>query len=106
MDEMETLNILQRIAFDENKPAFQTLLPGPGPRVMLLCLRAGQTLAEHSASFPITVQALSGRALFYDAHVPFEMTAGALLRLEASRPHKVEAQEDTVLLVTMLAAPA
>lgn len=103
---METLNIFEQISFGAAKAAARTLLPGPGPRVMLLCLRAGQIVPEHSAPASITVQALSGRATFYDGEEPFEMTAGALLRLDALRPHRVEAQEDAALLVTILSAPA
>jgi quercetin dioxygenase-like cupin family protein len=105
-EEMETLNLPELISFDEKKPIFRTLFQVSGSRVSILCVRAGQTVPEHSAPGPIVVQALSGRATFYDGVQPFEMSAGALLRLEASRPHRVEAQEDTALLVTIFGAPA
>lgn len=100
---MELINLLENIAFDENKPVLRTVLPGPGPRVMLLCLHAGQTLPEHAASGTITVQALSGWTTFYDGPLPFEMKSGTLLRLEAGRLHALTAHEDSVLLVTVLA---
>ncbi len=103
---MEALNILEHVQFDQQKPVFRTLLPGPGPRVMLLCLSSGQLIPQHSAGTSITVQALSGRATFFDENTPLEMSSGALLRLEAGRPHRVEAQEDSVLLVTIMDAPA
>ena len=102
---MELIKLLENITFDENKPVLRTLLPGPGPRVMLLYLHAGQSLPEHAASDTITVQALSGWTTFYDGPVPFEMKSGTLLRLEAGRPHALIAQEDSVLLVTVLSRP-
>jgi len=100
---MESINVLENIVFDESKPVLRTLLPGPGPRVMLLCLHAGQSLPEHAAPDAITVQALSGWTTFYDGLVPFEMKNGLLIRLEARRPHALTAHEDSALLVTILA---
>lgn len=99
---METLNILERVKFDEQRPVSQALLTGPGPRVMLVCLKAGQKVPEHSVPVKVIVQTLSGRARFYDGPTPFEMSTGALLRLEGGRPHSVEAIEDTVLMATIL----
>ena len=99
---METLNILERVKFDDQRPVSQALLPGPGPRVMLVCLKAGQKVPEHSVPVNVIVQTVSGRARFYDGSAPFEMSAGSLLRLEAGRPHSVEAIENTVLMATIL----
>lgn len=99
---METLNILERVKFDDRRPVSQALLPGPGPKVMLVCLKAGQKVPEHAVPVEVVVQTISGRARFYDGCVPFEMSEGTLLRLEASRPHSVEAIEDTVLMATIL----
>ncbi|MGI8991930.1 MAG: cupin domain-containing protein [Bryobacteraceae bacterium] len=101
---MESLNLLEEVAFDDEKPAFRTLLQGSGSRVMLLCLRAGQIVPEHSAPGPMTIQALSGRATFYDGPAPIEMQAGTLIRLESGR-HRIEGQEDAVLLVTIFGLP-
>ena len=103
---METLNLFEHVHFDKQKPVFRTLLPGPGSRVMLLCLSSGQIIPEHSAATPITVQALSGRATFFDENEACEMAAGALLRLEGGRRHRVEAQDDSVLVVTILESSA
>jgi uncharacterized protein (DUF2249 family) len=100
---MESMNILENIAFNRDKPALRTLLPGPGQRVMLLCLGAGQTLPEHTTSDAVIVQTLSGWTTFYEGPSPFEMTNGMLIRVEAGTPHSLTAHEDSVLLVTILA---
>ena len=99
---METLNILERVKFDDQRPVSQALLAGPGPRVMLVCLKAGQKVPEHAVPVKVIVQTLSGRARFYDGGAPFEMSTGSLIRLDAGRPHAVEALEDTVLMATIL----
>jgi uncharacterized protein (DUF2249 family)/quercetin dioxygenase-like cupin family protein len=99
----ESMNILENVAFNQDKPALRTLLPGPGPRVMLLCLRAGQMLPEHATSDAVIVQALSGWTTFYEGPSPFEMNNGMLIRVEAGTPHSLTARQDSVLLVTVLA---
>ena len=99
---METLNIFEHVQFDKQRPVVRTLLPGPGSRVMLLCLTSGQVIPEHSAKGSITVQALSGRATFFSGDTPFNMSGGALLRLAAGQRHRVEAHDDSILVVTIL----
>ncbi len=103
---METLNILERVKFDSQRPVSQALFQGPGPKVMLVCLKAGQKVPEHAVPVQVIVQTVSGRARFYDGAAPFEMTTGSLLRLDPSRPHAVEAIEDSILMATILSPGA
>ena len=100
---METIDVLDQINFADTKPVIRTLLPGPGPRVVLLCLRAGQGIPEHTAANAITVQALAGRVTFYDGPAEVEIKSGTLLRMEPGQPHALSAVEDSALLVTVLA---
>jgi uncharacterized protein (DUF2249 family) len=73
--------------------------------MVLLCLRAGQLVPQHSTLGIVTVQCINGRATFYDGAEPCEMFSGMLVRLEAGRPHRVEAHEDTALLVIVTKFP-
>jgi uncharacterized protein (DUF2249 family) len=98
---LETLNILEHVKFDEQRPLSQALLTGPGPRVMLICLKAGQKVPEHAVPVKVIVQTVAGRARFYDGSVQVEMSTGSLIRLEAGRPHAVEAIDDTILIATI-----
>jgi len=52
------------------------------------------------------VQLVSGWCTFYDGAAPAEMKAGTLLRLPGGRPHRLEAHDDSVVLVTILDAQA
>lgn len=103
---MQTLNILERVKFDDHRPVSQALFQGAGPKVMLVCLKGGQKVPEHAVPVEVIVQAVSGHATFYDGPIPVDLKAGTLLRLDASRPHAVEAIEDTVLMATILAPAA
>ncbi|MGH9439984.1 MAG: DUF2249 domain-containing protein, partial [Terriglobia bacterium] len=98
--------ILERVKFDSQRPVSQALFQGPGPKVMLVCLKAGQKVPEHAVPVQVIVQTVSGRARFYDGAAPFEMTTGSLLRLDPSRPHAVEAIEDSILMATILSPGA
>jgi uncharacterized protein (DUF2249 family)/quercetin dioxygenase-like cupin family protein len=99
---MQSLDINDLIEFKDRKCNPVVLVNGPDMRLVLLCLRAGQQVPEHSAAGSITVQAITGRATFYDGDEPCELFAGSLVRLDAGRMHRVEAHTDTALLVTMV----
>lgn len=102
---MQQLDINVLIEFNDQKFNAVVLVNKPDTRIVLLCLRAGQQVPEHSAASNITVQAITGRATFYDGKEACEMFAGTLVRLDAGRPHRVEAHTDAALLVTMIKTP-
>jgi uncharacterized protein (DUF2249 family)/quercetin dioxygenase-like cupin family protein len=102
---MQQLDINDLIDFNDQKFNPVVLVNEPDIRLVLLCLRAGQQVPEHSAAGPITVQAITGRVTFYDGNEACEMFAGSLLRLDAGRAHRVEAHTDAALLVTMIKTP-
>ena len=99
---MQPLDVNDFIEFKDQKVNPVVLANEPDMRLLLLCLRAGQQVPEHSAAGSITVQAISGRATFYDGDEPCEMFTGSLVRLEAGRLHRVVAHTDAALLVTMI----
>ncbi len=71
-------------------------------RVVLVSLRAGQALPEHAANGLVTVYSVGGRVLFYEGTECCEMVPGTPIRLAPGRPHRLEAKEDSRLLVTMI----
>jgi uncharacterized protein (DUF2249 family)/quercetin dioxygenase-like cupin family protein len=102
---MQQLDINDTIEFNDQKFNPVVLVNESDLRLVLLCLRAGQQVPEHSAAGSITVQAITGRATFYDGDEACEMFAGTLVCLEAGRAHRVEAHTDTALLVTIIKTP-
>lgn len=99
---MWKLDINDQMDFEDEKFNAVLLVNKPDMRIMLLCVRAGQKVPEHSAAGSITVQGITGRATFYDGEEACEMCAGTLLRIDAGRPHRVEAHTDVALLVTVV----
>ena len=98
---MQILDLHKLIEFNDQRANPKMLVGEPGQRIVLLCLRAGQSLPEHSNQGIVTVQNITGHATFYDGGEPCEMFPGMLVRLAAGRAHRVEAHQDTALLVTI-----
>lgn len=102
---MQKLDLNKLIEFNDQKFNPKVLISEPGQRMVLLCLRAGQQVPEHSTQGIVAVQCLTGHVTFYAEAEPCEMFAGTLVRLEAGRPHRVEAHKDAVLFVTVTKLP-
>jgi quercetin dioxygenase-like cupin family protein len=70
-------------------------------RVVLVTMRAGTELQEHSAPATITVQALAGRFAFVAGEDEREIAPGALVSVESGVRHKVRALADGAFLLTI-----
>ena len=103
---MLQIDIESSIKFDENRPAVHALADSGHARVMLVCLKAGQSLKDHRSASQVIVQFIKGRGLFFADGVPAQAAPGSLILLEANRFHRLEAVEDCVALVIMAPHPA
>jgi uncharacterized protein DUF2249 len=65
-------------------------------------MRASQSLPEHAVNGLVTVYAVSGQVLFYEGGECCEMVPEKLIRLAPGRPHRLEAKQDSRMLVTMI----
>ena len=92
-------NLKELIKYEANTVSRKILINEIGYRMVLLCLRAGQSVPEHANPGTVTVQPILGRVRFYVRSVPYELSAGEVLSVEAGAPHHLEAHEDSVLLV-------
>ncbi len=79
-----------------------TVLSHPDVRVVILTFTAGHLLKEHSAPFPLLMQALDGELLVRAGERETRLTPGAPLRLDAALPHEVEALSDSRLMLTLV----
>jgi quercetin dioxygenase-like cupin family protein len=79
----------------------KTLVKHPDFRVVLIALKAGARMPEHKADQCITIQALSGRLRLHLRERTLELPAGALLALEQTVLHDVEALEESVFLLSL-----
>lgn len=63
-----------------------------------------QGLTEHTAARPVIVQVLSGRLRFTVDDEDVSVVPGAWIHMSAGTPHSLEAEEPTVMLLTLLHA--
>jgi len=67
-----------------------------------MLVSAGKSIPPHKTNGPITVQCLSGKCKFFVGEEPRELVPGSWLYLTGGTMHAIEAEEKTVLLVTIL----
>lgn len=104
-----TINVLQQApAADPNRssPVAQRLVQADGGNIIAFTFTAGQSMPEHQAAHPITVQCLSGHLEFTVEGETVPMAPGVVIHLAARVPHEVacpvNVRQDSVLLLTML----
>jgi len=81
-----------------------TLLKEGPLRVVLVALRSGGDIQEHTAGGPVTIQALTGAVTVTAAGASHDLAAGDILALPAGLPHAVRAREASGLLLTVVLA--
>ncbi|MCX7523014.1 cupin domain-containing protein [Microbacterium sp. STN6] len=69
-------------------------------RQTVIALRAGQRMEEHESPGESTIYVLSGRVLLFAGDVSWSGMTGDLLIVPESR-HALEAEEDSVILLTV-----
>lgn len=83
----------------------ETLVGADGLRVVLVTMRAGAVLHEHTAPGPITIQAVAGRFAVAVPDGEQELVAGSLVALGAGVRHAVRALADGAFLLTIGGSP-
>ena len=96
---MEKRNLTELIEFDDLKILQKVLADRPGYRMVLLNLRSGQNIPEHSTRERISVYAISGHITFYEDQTAVDLRTGEVLWIGGNVPHRLEAHEDSSLLV-------
>lgn len=96
---MHIHNLRELIEFDDKKFFPKVLMNRPGYRLVLLNLHHGQCVPEHATLEMVTVYAIAGHITFYEGQSPFDLRAGEVLFIDGGVPHKLEAHEDSSLLV-------
>lgn len=79
----------------------RTLVKQERLRVVLMVLKKGEIVPEHTAEGDQTVQVLRGRVALNVDGQRFRVHAGHLLAIEHELPHTLEALEDSEVLLTL-----
>jgi uncharacterized protein (DUF2249 family)/quercetin dioxygenase-like cupin family protein len=87
------------IEFDDRRFNPKVLINDPDYRMVLLNMKASQSVPEHATSGKVTIYALHGHVTFYEQDVPCELRSGEVISVAAGVKHHVDAHEDSSLLV-------
>ena len=97
----EVARLREEKAWQEGRRNAITLRKGEGLNVVLLVLKEGDRLDEHSASGPVTLSVHEGLIRFSAADENVEAEAGTLLACDAGVRHSVEALGEAVCLLNV-----
>jgi quercetin dioxygenase-like cupin family protein len=78
----------------------QVLLADRWRKLVLIQLRRGALLADHSARFPITIQTLAGKGILRLGGAEHVLIPGVLVPVDAQVIHNVQGDPDVAILVT------
>jgi uncharacterized protein (DUF2249 family)/quercetin dioxygenase-like cupin family protein len=92
-------NLNNLIEFDSRRFNPNVLINDPDYRMVLLSIKAGQSVPEHMTSGKVTVYVVRGHITFYEQNTPSEMRSGEVISIAAGIKHHVDAHEDSALLV-------
>ena len=99
MSRMQKHNLTELIEYSDAKPFPKVLMNRPGYRMLLMSMRSGQKIPEHATKEMVTVYAVSGHITFYAGTQGCDLRAGEVIYLDADVLHRLEAHEDSALLV-------
>jgi quercetin dioxygenase-like cupin family protein len=97
----EVTRLRKEKAWQEGRRNAITLRKGEGLNVVLLVMKEGDRLDEHSAPGPITLSVYEGRIRFSAANEDVEAEAGTVIACDAGVRHSVEALGAAVCLLNV-----
>jgi uncharacterized protein (DUF2249 family) len=103
---MQKLSLNELIEFNDKKFNPKVLFNEPGYRMVLMSMKAGQSIPEHGNPGVVTVLALRGYVTFYENDTPCELHAGDVVKVNPGALHHLEAHEDSALFVMATAGAA
>ena len=102
---MSNTIILPREIGEGKDREIQNLLADRWRKLVVIRLRRGSLLADHSARFPITIQTLAGKGMLRLGKEEHALVPGVLVPVDAHVIHNVQGDPDVMILVTFFRQP-
>lgn len=98
---MKTASLRNEMRYNEEKVAINVLMETETSKEIRIMFRKGQSMKEHKAGFPITVEVHQGTIAFGVNGQTLTLITGDLIYLDAHVPHDLLAEEDSIVRLTL-----
>ena len=98
---MKIASLRKELNYNEDKVAVSVLMESETAKEIRILFRKGQSMKEHKAGFPITVEVHQGTIAFGVNGEKMTLEAGDLISLDANVPHDLLAEEDSIVRLTL-----
>lgn len=102
----ETQSVLDGLPVQPGRIVTKRILKADGARLVLMALDAGQELTEHTASVPILIQLVAGKASVTADDEEIVLGPGGSVHIDTRVPHAVHAHEASHVLLVLLGGSA
>lgn len=104
MSYFQFLSLLPESDSSRQRPGIKRVFSGPGVNLILATFLPGQSLPDHSAIHPITVQCLAGSLSFTCGIEKVVLSSGDLVHVPAHVVHRVDylSGDKAIMLLSML----
>jgi len=105
LPQMQKHNLCKSAEYGEKSVLSRVLVDRPGYRLVHLNLRAGRGASETESKESLTIYVVSGHITFYKDDESVDLKTGEVSWSEGNSLHRLEAHEDTSLLVAAISNP-
>ena len=96
-----TLQIRKEKAWENSDRNAITVFKTDAMRIVLIGLHKDAEMVKHTAKGMISIQVLEGEILFTTEERSVKLKQGEMLALHENVPHSVQANEETIFLLTL-----
>jgi quercetin dioxygenase-like cupin family protein len=97
----QAAGLIGMIEFARDGIVSKTVIDETRAKVVLFCMEKGQSLSQHTASMPATIQVMQGHASVLMGEERLEAEPGSFYYMPAQLNHAIDATEDMVFLLTL-----
>lgn len=101
MKNLKTASLRGELEFNESNVVIKVLMETETAKEIRILFRKGQTMKEHKAGFPITVEVHEGKIAFGVGSEKIILESGDLISLDANVPHDLFAEEESIVRLTL-----
>jgi len=98
---MKTASLRNELIYNEDNVAIKVMMETATSKEIRILFKKGQTMKEHKAGFPITIEIHQGTINFGLDGKEMMLKVGDLIYLEANHAHSLLANEDSIVRLTL-----